>query len=80
MVCAKVIVVRLFVCLLFTYLPTVTPVVAYVLGAAFLTIIMHSSVVGSIRNGVESLKGGLCGCLISYVSSVSFDYLNSPTY
>lgn len=44
------------------------PIVGIVLGACYITITMHASVVGTIRNSTESLKGGFNAFVVAYVS------------
>lgn len=47
---------------------TETPTIAIILGACYLTIIVHASVVGSIRNATEAVKGGFIGFIVAYIS------------
>ena len=56
--------------LLLIYSYVVIPNIAIVLGSCYITITMHASVMGTICNSTESLKGGFLGFIIAYVSYI----------
>eukprot|EP00026_Physarum_polycephalum_P000755 Phypoly_transcript_00756.p1 GENE.Phypoly_transcript_00756~~Phypoly_transcript_00756.p1 ORF type:complete len:890 (-),score=71.36 Phypoly_transcript_00756:1341-4010(-) len=62
--------IAVILCSLLIFIPNssdVVPSVAIVLACCYSTITMHASVVGTIRNSTESLKGGFFGFIIAYI-------------
>lgn len=59
---------KLKVILLFKLVHVVVPPISFILGACYLTITVTASIMGTLKNNIEAIKGGFVGCLVAYVS------------